>query len=463
MRSVEVDPTIAQIIGEADRPRDVPARVRPPSSLPGRLGWGASLQYFLRLPRHGVAFLEGERARYGDIYRGMTWLEPGVFVWDADEILRVLKNDDNVWSTAMGYDIFMKSVYVDRPANVGGPLSLDFEAHRAAHAQLQPGFTSSALQGYVPVLDRHFSAAVSRYLEQGEIDFKPAIRKLLATASNELFTGISAPDEVARLDRSIVAVFRGTLALFMNRADPMFRAARAGYQHLFETFVRLVPERRRAGGSDLFSRLAAEGALPDDVLVRLFIFLMVMAYETTAKALASMGYLLARHPDWQERLRSELGQVKARAAGAMTTEAPDFECAWKETLRLMPILPALPRRALRSVEIGGHRLDPGTNVFLMIGGVGRHPKWWSEPERFDPERFSSERAEHKRHPGIFLPFGAGAHACVGMQLATLEARRFWSEMLTRCRFTLKTDYAARHTHTPMGCVSGKIRLALEPL
>jgi cytochrome P450 len=50
-----------------------------------------------------------------------------------------------------------------------------------------------------------------------------------------------------------------------------------------------------------------------------------------------------------------------------------------------------------------------------------------------------------------------------MQLAYLEMKQFWHAMLHRCRFTLAPDYEARHQHTPMGCVSGKVRLKLDRL
>jgi cytochrome P450 len=68
-----------------------------------------------------------------------------------------------------------------------------------------------------------------------------------------------------------------------------------------------------------------------------------------------------------------------------------------------------------------------------------------------------------RHGIAYSMHGAGAHACVGMQLANMEMKVFWHELLTSCRFALADDYEGRHTHTPLGCVSGAVGLKLEPL
>jgi cytochrome P450 len=86
-----------------------------------------------------------------------------------------------------------------------------------------------------------------------------------------------------------------------------------------------------------------------------------------------------------------------------------------------------------------------------------------DPQRFDPDRFSEARAEDKKHKGLFLPFGAGAHACIGLQLATAEAKGFWHAMLTRCRFRLERDYEGRHGFGPFGMVSGNVALVIERL
>jgi cytochrome P450 len=133
---------------------------------------------------------------------------------------------------------------------------------------------------------------------------------------------------------------------------------------------------------------------------------------------------------------------------------------WKETLRLMPVAGFLPRVALRDVDLGGYRVRAGTFVAPMTSGMGRHPRWWKDPDRFDPERFSPERAEDRAHPAIYLPFGAGAHACVGLQLANMEVKLFWHNFLARCSFSLESDYEGRHTTAPLGTISGKVSLRL---
>ncbi|MDH3726744.1 MAG: cytochrome P450 [Myxococcales bacterium] len=46
----------------------------------------------------------------------------------------------------------------------------------------------------------------------------------------------------------------------------------------------------------------------------------------------------------------------------------------------------------------------------------RDPSRWTEPDRFDPERFGTDRNEGKKSGGAYMPFGAGAHSCVGAQL-----------------------------------------------
>jgi cytochrome P450 len=465
---VVVDPAIAAVIKSAGAPRGVPRTATLPRDLPGVGGLWWLLRGLVGVLRHGVAHLEGGFQRFGDIYRAPLPGNAMVVVWDADEIHKILKNETQAWSTAMGWDALMFQGLDSRSGNIGALLTLDFDDHRVARKLVQPAFTLSAIKGYLAVAERRFDRAVPLWVERRRVDFKREIRALLAGAAGEIFTGIEDPARIAVLDRALSDFWHGMMAVTRNPwVSTKFRRSRRGFEILKTSFLDLVDERRKHGGADLFSLMCQvedRDGLSDDAVVRVFLTIMFGAFDTTSAAMTSMAYLLAKHPQWQERLRDEAGRIPAGGLDVASMRAlRELEWAWKETLRLMPVSSFLPRRALRDVEVSGRMLPAGTLVAPMTGAIGRHAKWWKEPSKFDPERFSPERAEDKQHPGISNPFGAGAHACVGMQLANLEMKAFWHEFLGACRFSLEKDYEARHTHTPMGCVSGKVSLRLEPI
>ncbi len=324
-----------------------------------------------------------------------------------------------------------------------------------------------AIQGYIATADRGFASAIAEWSARGRIHFKTEVRTLLARVAGEIFTGITDPANVAAIDRALTDFWHGATALSRNtRISPTRRRSRQGFLMLLETFRGLVEQRRRDAGNDLFSHMCQAEASTDgdDALVRVFLTIMFGAFDTTSAGVTSMAYLLARNPAWQERLREEAKQIPVGSLDATNLKAlKQLEWVWKETMRLMPIASFVPRAPLREVEVMGHKIPPGVGVLPMIGAIGRHPDLWTNPSTFDPERFSPDRAEDKKHPALQMPFGGGAHACVGAQLANIEVKVLWHRLISTCKFSLPHDYEARHTHTPMGMVSGDVTLALEPL
>jgi cytochrome P450 len=465
---VAVDPALLAVIGDPAAPRRGMPVVRPPDSLPGKLGFWAALMSLYRSLRYGARYVEEVRAELGDFTRGMNPTVPSAFISDPEEVLKILRNEDELWSSGMGWETAFFDRLEEGHDNSGLLLSLDFDRHRAARKLLQPAFSSKAVRGYIEIASRGFAASVPGWIERGQVDFKPAARVLLSRVANAIFTGIEDPAEVAHLDRALTAAWLGPQALSDNpRFSPALRKARIGFKTLKEYFVALAPARRATPGDDLFSQLCQgqdDSPASDEALVRLFITVLIAAYDTTSCAVTSMAYLLAKHPEWQERLRAEALAVPEHELDmAGLSRLEQLEWTWKETLRLMPVTVWVPRRNLRDVVVGGHHLAAGTFVGVVNGTLGRHAGWWREPLRFDPERFSPARAEDKRHPGLYMPFGGGAHACLGLQLAGIEAKLLFHRLLTSCRFSLVTDYEAEHTFSPLGVVSGKVALRLTPL
>ena len=464
---VEVDPALLAVIKSAGAPVGVPKTVAVPREIPGTSSPITGMRVMFDIARRGVDAALDYRAKYGDIYQIWFAGVPMVGVWDADAVHQILRNDDKAWSAAMGWG---KAMFegLDERGNVGGLLALDFDDHRLARKLVAPGFTTKAVDEYLVTAQRHFAETNAAWVARGHVAFKAEGRALISRVAGEIFTGIRDPEQMKVLDRALTDFWYVQHAIAKNEwLSPKFRRAKKGLATLLEMLTKLLPERRAAGGVDLLSRLCAvedrEG-LGDDDLIRLFVNIMAAAFDTTAAGMTSMAFLLAKHPAWQEKLREEAFAIGDRPLDALASrEMKLHDLVWKETLRLMPVAAFVPRRPLRDVAIGTYRVPAGTMVVAASGAIGRHPAYWTAPSTFDPERFSPERAEDKRHPGIYNPVGGGAHVCIGMQLATMEVKAFWHDLLRRCRIRLTRDHEAHHVIAPLGTVSGDVALTLTPL
>ncbi len=151
--------------------------------------------------------------------------------------------------------------------------------------------------------------------------------------------------------------------------------------------------------------------LRDDLIT-----LIGAGHETTAAAIAWGAVLLAHTPDVLER-----ASVAAR-------EGDDhYICAVvKEVLRLRPPLLVAGGRVLTEpITAGPHRVPAGTPVLIDSWGVHHDPQLYPDPERFLPDRFLDQAPERY----AWLPFGGGAHRCIGAGLAEMEIKIALGTML----------------------------------
>jgi cytochrome P450 len=468
-RSIDaVDPKILAVVGDVARPRGVISLNHDLAHLPGRSGLLAGVQSVVGMVRNGEAYFAKLIDQHGPVFRHVMGLDPVVLVADPDLIWTLARNDDRSWSAALAWGHYFGGLYPSQTTD--GLLSLDFDPHRDARRLIQPAFSGPAIGGYVESARPLFARAIDEWMRSGKIRFKAEVRRLFARVSAKIFMGIDDPAEAEMLDRAMTDGWQAILAIRRRTKWGLgWRRAQRGLDTLWATLRPRMESRRGGDGTDLLSRLCqtrdeATWLDDDDTRMRLFIGLMFGAFDTTASGSASMAYLLARHPTWQERLREEANALRDEAPTPDALKTLELqERVWKETLRLYPVAGLLSRVTLREVTLGGSRIPAGTLVSGLTGAVSRDPKWWTDPLRFDPDRFSPERAEDKRHKATYLPFGAGAHSCVGAQLAGVEVKAFWHELLRRCRFRLAKDYEARHCYTPIGIVSGDVEVILEPL
>lgn len=191
--------------------------------------------------------------------------------------------------------------------------------------------------------------------------------------------------------------------------------------------------------------------------------LLLGGNETTSVALTWTAYLLARDPEWQQQVREEIHDAVGDRPAAYDDIAnlPRLEATIKESLRLYPPAYATTRQAIEAVEIAGYPIPAGAQVHLPIYIAHHDERWWSEPETFRPERFD---CHEPRHRDAFLPFGAGPRACIGKNMAMMEAVLALATLLQQHELRLADDQGepVMEAQISLHPKSG-VRMRLEPL
>nr|AID61457.1 cytochrome P450 [Calliphora stygia] len=160
---------------------------------------------------------------------------------------------------------------------------------------------------------------------------------------------------------------------------------------------------------------------------------MFEGHDTTTSGISFALYLIARHPQVQEKLVEEIKQVLGTDKHKPVTyrELQDLkymECVIKESQRLYPSVPAIGREITEDITIGDITIPAKTNLSLSLFMVLRDPDYFANPDDFIPERFESS-GDEKINPFAYTPFSAGPRNCIGQKFAMLEMKSTLSKML----------------------------------
>lgn len=156
------------------------------------------------------------------------------------------------------------------------------------------------------------------------------------------------------------------------------------------------------------------------------LFAIVAGFESSAAAMGWAMWMLAIHPELQERARSE-----AVAAGS-DRKMPVLTSILLETMRLYPPVPLLIRQAVKADRIQGHSVRSGDFVFVPIYATHRHRKFWKNPDSFDPSRFAGGKICPVSEG--YMPFSTGPRGCPGASFSMMEMREILADFLCRFRF-----------------------------
>jgi cyclooctat-9-en-7-ol 5-monooxygenase len=298
---------------------------------------------------------------------------------------------------------------------VGDTLNtLDGEEHRRRRLLLQPVLDRRRIARFTPSIAARVDAAQHGWRDGARLRLRDELDRLSLAVAGEVLLS-------AELDQELATSLAEVMAQLPRLTPPVpgTRAARALAR--VEDAVGALP----GSVGDLLDALRG-GGLPERTVRGEVVAFLLAAVDEPPSALEAAWCLLGRNPPARERLEAELD-----AGGRDYLDA-----VLRETLRLFP-----PARHIDRCPVGNGR----TNVVVSPLVTHRDPKLYERPSEFLPERWL-RRDERPR--GAYLPFGAGAHACIGEPLARAVMTETLAGIARRWRLHVDPDAPAPGPRAP---------------
>jgi cytochrome P450 len=203
--------------------------------------------------------------------------------------------------------------------------------------------------------------------------------------------------------------------------------AKDGLAQMLDYFDGLIEQALRNPGEDMISGLlegdGAGNTLTREEMKSMCALMLFGGHETTTGLLSSGLWMLSQSPKQFQILQSD----PQACAGA----------AVEEMLRFEPSVKLIIRRAAVDFELRDRQIRTGDRVHLVIAAANRDPAKFERPDEIDITR----------SPNPHLAFGKGVHACIGSQLARIEARVMFTKLFDRLPELTIPEQAASWHHS----------------
>jgi cytochrome P450 len=294
------------------------------------------------------------------------------------------------------------------------PIDLDPPLQTRFRRVLNPRFTTEAVATQADKIEAEIHRLIDAFVERGSADLAAELVRPLLPAIVLPYLGVPTQDQ-PQVSAWIEYMTRG-------RANDLPGVAKAG-ESIGAFLMGLVMTRRGQPPVDdlLGGLLTAEvdgKPLSDEDIFRVILITLFGGLDTTSAVMLESLLFLARNPAEKQKL------LKGER---------DWAVAIEEFVRYTSPIQGLRRTVARDTELDGQALKKGDWVFGLHGSANRD-------ETHFPE---GDKCLLDRAPNQHLGFGAGAHICLGRNLARLEIRILLQAVLQRIG-----DYSAEPGFEP---------------
>jgi len=285
-------------------------------------------------------------------------------------------------------------------------LNMDPPQHSKLRKIVNRVFTPQIINQLKDSIEDHAREAVDNIIEEGSVDF---LERVAAEMPLLVLADIFGfPSE----DRVLLHRWTDTMIAY-DDPDAGLQEGLALIETVKQMFgyaSRKTAEKRANPGNDVWSLIAnatVDGEqLSQNQLDRFFQLLMIAGNETTRSLIANGMQLLTMYPEQRKLLLDDMSLLPS---------------AIEEMLRYAPPVIQFRRTAVVDTELGGQKIAAGDKVVINYASANRDEAVFENPNVFDI----------RRSPNRHISFGDGTHFCLGANLARLEARVIFTELLTR--------------------------------
>lgn len=385
---------------------------------------------------------------YGDVVRTRFLWVHAYFLFNPDDIESLLTTNAKSYRKAQS----LRSPFFHRLVG-NGLVTSEGEFWRRQRRLAQPAFHRQRISSYGDVMVQYAERAIATWKSGEKRDLARDMTRLtLEIVVKTLFNSdvSNDADHIGDILSSLVKPFasQATLKWILDNRlpTPEHRRYFNAVSEIDKIVFRIIAERRASGHDvgDLLSMLLEaqddDGSKMSDAQLRDEVMTLFLAgHETTALVLSWSWYLLATHPDVEQKFHAELSEVLGGRAPNVS-DLPKLkytEMIAKETMRLYPPAYAVGREAIEETEIGGYLVPKGTQLFAFQWVTHRDPRYFEKPDEFIPERWENSEQIPKY---AYFPFGAGPRQCIGNYFAMMEVVLLLATIGQRFRFELDPEH-----------------------
>jgi cytochrome P450 len=324
-----------------------------------------------------------------------------------------------------------------------GLLTSEEPVHMRQRRLVQPGFHRQRIAAYAETMLQFADEMTATWQSRSSFDIHRSMLELTLRITGKCLFDSDVASEVKTISDSVTA-FMGFLPLAFLPYPHLLLKIPFGFigriqksqKKLDGLIYKMIAERRSSGvdHGDLLSMLLASqdmeratGAMTAQQVRDECLTLLLAGHETTANGLSFIFFLMAQHPEVQEKVFVEASSVfGTTSADARPTAANIYErlpyCqrVVSEALRMYPPVWVTARTAAVSYTYRGLEIPTGSLLLVPQIAIHRDARWYPEPMHFNPDRFLPEPiAARPRH--AYFPFGAGSRICIGENFAWMEA------------------------------------------